>query len=45
MEQIDNLINKDPSKLMRLAFDCFDFNEDGFIDEVDIYCVMKLCDL
>ena len=30
---------------MKLAFDCFDFNDDGFIDEVDLYCVMKLCDL
>jgi len=45
MEQIDTLINKDPNRLMKLAFECFDFNEDGFIDEVDIYCVMKLCDL
>ena len=45
VEQIDTLINKDPNRLLKLAFDCFDFNDDGFIDEVDIYCVMKLCDL
>lgn len=29
---------------MKLAFSIFDFNGDGYIDEVDIYCVMKLCD-
>lgn len=29
---------------MKLAFSIFDFNNDGFIDEIDIYCVMKLCD-
>ena len=30
---------------MKIAFSIFDFNEDGFIDELDIHCVMKLCDL
>lgn len=30
---------------MKIAFNIFDFNEDGFIDEFDIHCVMKLCDL
>jgi Ca2+-binding EF-hand superfamily protein len=45
LEQMDVLINKDPIKLLKLAFDVFDFNQDGFIDEIDIFCVMKLCDL
>jgi Ca2+-binding EF-hand superfamily protein len=45
LEQMDSLINKDPVKFMKMAFDVFDFNQDGFIDEIDIYCVMKLCDL
>jgi len=44
VDHIENLVNKDPQKLMRLAFSIFDFNGDGYIDEVDIYCVMKLCD-
>ena len=44
VENIENMINKDPKKLMKLAFSIFDFNGDGYIDEVDIYCVMKLCD-
>ena len=44
VEHIENMINKDPKKLLKLAFSVFDFNGDGFIDEVDIYCVMKLCD-
>ena len=43
-DQVDNLVNKDPQRLMRHAFDVFDFNQDGFIDEVDIYCMIKLCD-
>jgi len=29
---------------MKHIFDVFDFNQDGFIDEVDIYCIVKLCD-
>ena len=29
---------------MRLIFDVYDYNKDGFIDEIDLYCVMKLCD-
>jgi Ca2+-binding EF-hand superfamily protein len=44
VDNIDTMINKDPQKLMKLAFSIFDFNGDGFIDEIDIYCVMKLCD-
>lgn len=44
VENIETMINKDPKKLMKLAFSIFDFNGDGYIDEFDIYCVMKLCD-
>ena len=43
-DQLDTLVNKDQHKLMKHIFDVFDFNQDGFIDEVDIYCIVKLCD-
>jgi hypothetical protein len=41
--QIDSLINVD-LKLFEFAFNIFDFNKDGYIDEIDIYCIMKLFD-
>jgi len=44
VDQLELLVNKEPNNLMKLAFNVFDFNEDGFIDEYDIYCVMKLVD-
>ena len=45
VKQFDIIINKEPQRLMRLVFDVFDFNKDGFIDEIDITAILKLVEV
>lgn len=41
IEQIENLLNKTPDKLKKMAFDIFDYDSDGLIQDLDLFCVIK----
>jgi Ca2+-binding EF-hand superfamily protein len=38
----EDLLNHNPEKLLKIAFQSFDFNKDKYICELDLYSIMKI---
>ena len=43
-DMIEKILNGAPERLLRMGFNVFDFNEDKFLDELDMYAIMRTYD-
>ena len=40
-DMLEKIMNKQPDKLKKMAFESFNFNEDNTVCELDLYALMK----
>lgn len=41
-DMLERMLNMMPDRLKRIAYNVFDFNEDKFICQLDLYSMMKM---
>jgi len=42
IDQVERLLNEFPEKLKKMAFEAYDYDDDGYIKDLDLYCSIKL---